>query len=65
MIIIIIIIIIITRPGAHTTKYNYQWGNLQMGHVLSRTRHYSIIVFRILFRLLCVYLGFVMRMHVG
>ena len=26
-------IIIITRPGAHTTKYNHQWGNLQMGHV--------------------------------
>ena len=26
-------IIIITRPGAHTTKCNHQWGNLQMGHV--------------------------------
>ena len=25
------IIIIITRPRAHTTKYNHQWDNLQMG----------------------------------
>ena len=23
----------ITRPGAHTTKYNHQRGNLQMGQV--------------------------------
>ena len=29
----IIIIIIIARPGANTTKYNYQRDNLLMGHV--------------------------------
>ena len=28
-----IIIIIITRPRAHTIKYNHQWVNLQMGQV--------------------------------